>query len=54
LRRGHIKFVASDMSQGQKKIEKDAVTSSYKIFFLIKNEIIYLMQKTGLVYYFSS
>jgi len=29
---------------------KDDFTSSYKIFFLVKNEIIYLMQKNGLVY----
>jgi len=32
----------------QQKIGQDAVTSSYKICILIKNEIIYLMQKTGL------
>jgi len=31
-------------------MKKDDVTSSYRIFFLVKNEIIYLMQKNGLVY----
>ncbi len=33
---------------------QDAVTSSYKIFFLVNNEIIYLMQITGLVGIFYS
>ncbi len=29
-------------------MKKDDVTSSYRIFFLVKNKIIYLMQKTDL------
>ena len=37
-----------------KKKGQDAVTSSNKIFFLVKNEIIYRMQKIRLVYIFSS
>ena len=32
-----------------KKMSQHAVASSYKNFFLIKNEIIYLMRKSGLV-----
>ena len=36
-----------------KKIGQDSVTPSYKIFFLINYEIIYLTQKNELVYHFS-
>ena len=32
------------------KIGQDDVGSSYTVFFLVKNEIIYLMQRNGLVY----
>ncbi len=35
-------------SHKHKKIGKDAVTSSYQILFLVKNEIIYLVQKKRL------
>ena len=38
----------------QKKIGQDAVASSYKTYFIVKNKIILLMQKNGLVYHFSS
>ncbi len=37
-----------------KKICYIAATLSYKIVFLKKNKIVYLMQKDGLVYPFSS
>ncbi len=44
-------FIRASVKIGLKdtKMKKD-VTSSYRIFFLVKNEIIYLMQKNELVY----
>ena len=37
-----------DSRSKQKSIGQNTVTSLYKYFFIIKNEIIYLMQKNGL------
>jgi hypothetical protein len=37
-----------------KKVSQDTVASSYKIFYLVKNENIYQMKKNGLVNLFSS
>ena len=56
MRKGLLKFVASvKIGLKDKKEEvQDIITSSYKIFFLLKNQIIYLIQETGLVYHFSS
>ena len=50
-------FVASvkiGLKAKTKKKVQDNVTSSYKLFFLVKNGIINLIQKTGLFNLFSS
>ena len=50
----HLWHPLKQASRPKQKIDQGADTSSYKICFLVKNETIYLMQKTGLVYHFSS
>ena len=48
-----VKGSQNDIGLKDTKIKnkcQDDVKSSYKIFFLVKNEVIYLMQKNGLVY----
>ncbi len=52
MRKGLAKFVAFVEIGSKAKTKKEGqntVTSSCKIYFLVKNDIIYLMQKNGLL-----
>ena len=51
MKKGHFKFLISVQIGLKAKVKKDGqdhVISSFKKYFLVKNEIIYLISKNGL------